>query len=106
MNEGLDYVYLYPENDTDSVHIKLLTGPYENTVFKYGKVKIEEKDDNPYLLFAYDVIECSVSKPKKLEKNKDFKDYIGNLLVEIMTSNLNQEIVDETGTNHFEESDL
>ena len=64
------------------------------------------KDDNAYLLFAYDVIKCTVSKPKKLEKNKDFKDYIGNMLVEIMMSNMNQEIVDETGTNHFEESDL
>ena len=95
MNEGLDYVYLYPDNDTNSVHIKLLTGPYENTVFKYGKVKIEEKDDNAYLLFAYDVIESPIDKPKKLEKNEKFKNYLGDMLVELMSSNLDQEMIEE-----------
>ena len=59
-----------------------------------------------YLLFAYDVIESPVEKPKKLEKDTDFKNYIGNLLVEIMGSNIEQEIVDEAGTNDIKESDL
>ena len=106
MIEGLDYCYIYPKDDAQSVHIRLLDGPYKDTVFKYGKVKFEEKNEQVYLLFAYDVIESTVDKPKKLEKNDEFKNYIGDLLVELMSNNIEQEIVDETGTSDTEESGL
>jgi hypothetical protein len=106
MIEGLDYCYIYPKDDKASVHIKFLDGPYKDTIFKYGKVKFEEKNDQVYLLFAYDVLESTVSKPKKLEKDIDFKNYLGDLLVEIMSSEIEQEVIDETGTNDIKESDL
>ena len=106
MIEGLDYCFIYPKDDQQAVHIRLLEGPYKDTVFKYGKVKFEEKNDQIYLLFAYDVLESTVSKPKKLEKDEAFKNYLGDLLVEIMGSNIEQEVIDETGTDDFKESDL
>jgi hypothetical protein len=106
MTEGVDYCFIYPKDDGSSVHIKLLTGPYQNTVFKYGKVKFEERHGNVYLLFAYYVLESPVMKPKKLEKDSDFKDYIGPLLVELMSGNLEQDMIDETGTDDSKESDL
>ena len=106
MIEGLDFCYIYPKDDAQAVHIRLLEGPYKDTIFKYGKVKFEEKNDKIYLLFAYDVLESPIDKPKKLEKNEQFKNYIGDLLVEIMSSNIDMEVVDETGTNDFKESDL
>jgi hypothetical protein len=99
MIEGLDYCFIYPKDDTQAVHIKFLDGNYKDTVFKYGKVKFEEKDEQVYLLFAYDVLESTVDKPKKLEKDEAFKNYIGDLLVELMSSNLEQEVIDETGTS-------
>ena len=102
MIEGIDYCFIYPKDDKQSVHIRLIEGPYKDTVFKYGKVKFEEKNDQMYLLFAYDVLESTVSKPKKLEKDDKFKNYIGDLLVEIMSSNIEQEIVDEVGTDDTE----
>jgi hypothetical protein len=88
------------------VHIRLLEGKYKDTVFKYGKVKFEERAGNVYLLFAYDVLESSADKPKKLEKDENFKNYLGDLLVEVMSGNLEQDIIDETGTSDTEESDL
>ena len=106
MIEGLDYCYIYPQDDQQAVHIRLLEGPYKDTVFKYGKVKFEEKNDQIYLLFAYDVLESTIDKPKKLEKNEKFKNYLGDLLVEIMGSNIEQEVIDETGTDNIKESDL
>ena len=96
MIEGLDYCFIYPKDEAETVHIKLLEGSYKDTIFKYGKVKFEEKDGQMYLLFAYDVIESQVDKPKKLEKDTDFKNYLGDLLVEIMGSNIEQELIDET----------
>ena len=106
MVEGIDYCYIYPKDDKTAVNIKFLTGQYEETVFKYGKVKLKEEDDQVYLLFAYDVLESPVKKPAKLEKDSDFKNYIGDLLVEIMSSNIEQEVFDETGTNDSKEFNL
>lgn len=106
MDEGVDYCFIYPKDDKTTVNIKLLRGPYKDTIFKYGKVKFKEENDQVYLLFAYDVLESNVGKPSKLEKDDDFKNYIGDLLVELMSSNIEQEIIDEAGTNNFKESDL
>jgi hypothetical protein len=106
MIEGVDYCFIYPKNDGTAVHIKLLEGPYKDTIFKYGKVKFEEKDGLMYLLFAYDVLESTIDKPKKLEKDTNFKNHLGDLLVEIMGSNIEQEIIDEAGTSDIKESDL
>ena len=106
MTEGTDYCFIYPKDDSQAVHVKLLEGEYKDTVFKYGKVKFEEKNDQMYLLFAYDVLESTVDKPKKLEKSMQFKNYIGDLLVEIMSGNLEQDIIDDAGTDNIEESGL
>ena len=106
MIEGVDYCFIYPKNDGTSVHIRFLDGPYKDTIFKYGRVKFEEKNDQVYLLFAYDVLESPVDKPKKLEKDEKFKNYLGDLLVEIMGSNIEQEVVDETGTSDTKEFGL
>lgn len=106
MIEGIDYCFIYPKDDDQGVHIKFLEGQYKDTTIKYGKVKFEEKDDLVYLIFGYDVIESKTDIPKKLEKDEAFKNYLGDLLVEIMSGNIEQEIIDETGNNDSEESDL
>lgn len=106
MIEGEDFCYIFPKEDSTTVNIKFLQGPYKDTIFKYGKVKFKEENDQVYLLFAYDVLESPVMKPSKLEKDDTFKNYIGDLLVEIMSSNIEQEIVDETRTNDSQESNL
>jgi hypothetical protein len=106
MIEGIDFCFIYPKDDAETVHVRLIEGPYRDTVFKYGKVKFVEKNDEMHLIFAYDVLESETHKPKKLEKDEDFKNYIGALLVEIMSGNLEQDIIDESGTDDTEESDL
>jgi len=106
MIEGIDYCFIYPKEDGTAVHIKFLEGPYTDTIFKYGKVKFKEENEQVYLLFAYDVLESPVEKPAKLEKDDDFKNYLGDLLVELMSSNIEQEIIDETGTDDIKESNL
>ena len=106
MIEGIDYCFIYPQDDDQAVHIRLLDGPYKDTIFKFGKVKFEEKNDQMYLLFGYDVLESTVSKPRKLEKDDTFKNYIGDLLVEIMSGNMEMEIIDETGTDDITQPDL
>jgi hypothetical protein len=106
MIEGIDYCFIYPKDSTTAVNIRLMEGPYKDTVFRYGKVKFKEENEQIYLLFAYDVLESPVDKPKKLEKDSNFKNHIGDLLVEIMSSNIEQEVIDETGTDDFKEPNL
>jgi hypothetical protein len=52
------------------------------------------------------VLESTVDKPRKLEKDDKFKNYLGDLLVEIMGSNIEQEVIDEVGTSDTEKSGL
>jgi hypothetical protein len=106
MIEGIDYCFIYPKEDKETVHLKLLTGPYKDTVFKYGKVSFREEEFQTRLLFAYYVLESPVMKPKKLEKDPAFQHFAGDLLVELMTANIDEEIIDETRTDDTETPDL
>ena len=106
MIEGIDYCFIYPKDDKETAHIKILSGDYKDTLFKYGKVSFKEYTDGPHLLFAYYVLECPVMKPKLLEKDSDFKQYAGDLLVELMSANIDEEIIDETRDNDTETPDL
>ena len=95
MIEGIDYCFIYPKDDDQAVHIKLLDGPYKDVIFQYGKVKFEEKDEQVYLLFNYYVIQSPNIQSTKLEKDDNFKNFIGDMLVEVMSANIEQEIIDE-----------
>lgn len=100
-----DYTYIINDKDVNSVHVKLLTGEYAETVFKFGKVGIDEKDGNAYLQFDFDVISSPI---KKVAKKLEFRNYIGDLLVSIITSKLDIEegYYDENRTDDTEESNL
>ena len=73
MIENVDYSYIYPASDESGVHIKLLTGDFKDTIFKYGKVSFDEKDDQGYLHFDYNVLQSTVMKPKSWRRTKTSK---------------------------------
>ena len=106
MIEGIDYCFIYPKDDKTITLIKLLDGEYKDTIFKFGKVKITEELDGPHLHFAFDVLESTVKKPKKLQNDVNFKQYLGDMLVELMSDNIDEEIIDETGTDNIKEPNL
>jgi len=99
--------FIYPENDPKSVHIFLKDGPFEGTVYKYGGVRVEEKNGEAHLLFNFSVIYSPQGKPKKLEKDEHFRSHVGKILHEMINNaHEEQDGSDETGTNHFKESGL
>ena len=114
MKEGSDYVFI-PAVDKDDrrMHVKLLTGAYAGVSFKYGAMRFEEKNGEMHLLFNYDVLQSEFKKVgniKSLNKNDDFKNHIGNLLVELLSKQLDTDVEiyedeneigtdDTTGTN-------
>ena len=103
--QGVDYEYVVDDKDVNSVHIKLMTGDYAGTTFKYGKVGIDERDGKAYLQFNFNVIQSPI---KKVEKKIEFRDYLGDLLTFIISSQLDIEesYIDENRTDDTEESDI
>jgi len=81
------YAFAQREGDDFSC-VKLLSGKYEEVIYKYDKVAFEpeptEKGDVP-LRFTYDIM----LNPKNVDvKSEDFKNYIGDILVEIVEQQL------------------
>ncbi len=103
--EGVDYNYVIPENEETTVGVKLLSGEYIDTVYQYGKVKFEEEPNGAiYLQFVYNVLETPLQE-ESLNADMNFKNHIGDILVSIMSQNLDKGIIDEAGTDYSEEPD-
>lgn len=103
--EGEDFMYVIPEKEDTTVGIKILKGEYSGTIYQYGKVKFEEESSGDiFLKFIYNVIESSFNK-EELEKDANFKNYIGDILVNIMSANMDKGLIDEAGTDYSEEPD-
>jgi len=81
------YTFAQREGDDFSC-VKLLSGKYEEVIYKYVKVAFEpeptEYGDVP-LRFTYDIM----INPKNVDvQSEDFKNYIGDILVEIVEQQL------------------
>ena len=105
LKEGVDWNYVIPETEGTTVGIKLLVGKYAGTTYQYGKVGFDEqKNGDIFLKFIYNIIETTLDK-EKLQKDDEFKNYIGDILVSIMEQNMDKGLIDEVGTDYSEESD-
>jgi len=77
-------------NEDDFTCIKIIEGKYEGVIYKYDKVAFEPKPldsgDLP-LRFTYDIM----VNPKKVDvESKDFKNYIGDILIEVVEQQLKE----------------
>ena len=83
------YAFAQRQGDDFSC-IKIMDGQYEGIIYKYNKVAFEpkplESGDIP-LRFTYDIM----LNPKKVDvESEDFKNYIGDILVEIVEQQLKE----------------
>ena len=81
------YAFVQKEGD-DFTCIKLLQPPYKGVIFKYGKVGFGEKenpDGTRSMKFDYDIL----FNPHETDlDNKEFIDYIGDMLIEFLDEKL------------------
>ena len=81
------YAFAQRQGDDFSC-IKILEGKYEGIIYKYNNVKLsqtENADGELPLKFTYDII----ANPNKEDiKSTDFRNYIGDILVEVMEEQL------------------
>jgi len=86
-NQNKKYAFVQKEGD-DFTSIKLLQPPYKGVIFKYGKVRFSE-NENPdgtrSMKFDYDIL----FNPHETDlDNKEFIDYIGDMLIEFLDEKL------------------
>ena len=81
------YIFAQRQGDDFSC-IKLLEGQYEGIIYKYDQVKFsttENADGQIPLKFTYDIMD----NPNKEDvKSEDFRNYIGDILVECVEEQL------------------
>ena len=81
------YAFAQRQGDDFSC-IKIMDGQYEGIIYKYNQVKISETenaDGQLPLKFTYDIM----ANPNKEDiKSTDFRNYIGDILVEVMEEQL------------------
>ena len=90
------YIFAQKQGDDFSC-IKLLDGNYEGVIYKYDKVAFEPKPldsgDIP-LRFTYDIM----VNPKKVDvESTDFKNYIGDILIEVVEEQLKEGKIEFNG---------
>ena len=106
---GIDFRFVLPEEDNARMNIEILAGEYKGTIYKYGQVKVDETDQSSvYLNFIFDIVETPLIM-EDLEKDLNFKNKIGDILVNVLETQLkltDKEEVDEPVTDDNKEFDL
>jgi len=93
--------YTFVESlDSELYGVKLTSGEWEDVIVVYGKVSIKESIETGYatLGFSYQVQDSSSFQPDQLEKDEDFKNYLGDVLSHIINSKeeTNEDTIDSS----------
>ena len=86
VEENIDYRFVVPDDEGIGINIEIMKGKYENIVYRYGKVSIDESDsgEEAFLSFEYNIIKENDSL------DDGFKDFIGDILTNIIMKNVNK----------------
>jgi len=102
---NLDNMISFVERpDSELYSIKVKIGAYKNVIYTYGKVNITEDDENDQLKVSFDYRIEEVPKKlnkKKLEKSEEFKNYIGNILTNLIEE---KQYNDESTNNNTQDA--
>ena len=84
--------YTFVSRDKDNCTSILITkGNYEGVIYRYGRVSVSEKENNEGnlpLSFKFNVLDYNNHNEEELNASVEFKDTIGDILVEILDEQL------------------
>ena len=81
------------KGDDKWASIMISKGPYKGIIYQYGRVSlapVENEDGNLPLSFDYNVIDFNGHEFQDLIESKEFKNTLGDILVEILDEQLEQ----------------
>lgn len=87
-----DYERIEYRENSNHDSFKILTGQWAGTVVTFGEVAVQHKLDGtpPKLNFEYQIEETQLDA-NELEKDVDFNEYIGDILVHVIEQALEQD---------------
>ena len=84
--------YTYVSRGTEQwASIMITKGEYEGVIYQYGRVSVakkENEDGTMPLSFDYNVIDQNGHDKDKLDNSPEFKNTLGDILVEILDEQL------------------
>ena len=84
--------YTYVSRGTEQwASIMITKGEYEGVIYQYGRVSVakeENEDGTMPLSFDYNVIDQNGHNKEKLDSSVEFKNILGDILVEILDEQL------------------
>ena len=86
-SEITDYIFVDDPTNDKVYAIRLVSGKYANTVYKYANIKISEDTEKQTctLSYAYRIMSTPQKYNKEtLDDDVDFKNYIGDILSDIL----------------------
>lgn len=86
-----EVINYYDTSGEQIIALEIQTGYYSGTIFSYGAVSFPDPNE-PILQFGHTVHECNVDTD-----TDDFRNFIGDILVEIIESELESKTVVYTG---------
>ena len=92
-------------DDEGQSYVEIATGQYAGCIYKYGKLELpEEGEKNLILSFDYAIIQSSPNRGLRgvnLDDDLSFKETIGDILVDIITSEATQVETRSIDTQEF-----
>ena len=87
-----NYTFVSREGDTWA-NICILESKYRGIIYNYGKVSVPDEnyldaEGNLPLRFEYTIVETKDVEEENLRKDPDFKNLLGDILVDILTEQL------------------
>jgi len=86
IEENTDYKLVELEED-EHFQIKLLSGKFSDTLYKYGKVSFHEEKNQLRISFNYEILETPLGiVAEDLKISQEFKGHISDVLNSILLS--------------------
>jgi len=86
--EDKHYQIIPDKGDDQAWNVRLLSGPYTETVLKYGVVKFNGKGKEKYMSFNFDIVYSPDTELKK--ENIELQEFAGNLLEQVMARGIEE----------------
>ena len=86
--EDKHYQIIPDKGDDQAWNVRIMAGPYTETVLKYGVVKFNGKGKDKYMSFNFDIIYTPDTELKK--ENVELQEFAGNLLEQMMARGIEE----------------
>jgi hypothetical protein len=108
MIENTDFRFrddMVKDQETETVPLEVLTGPYKGVILRYTKVAVKELEDgSAKLQFQYDILEMGDHTETKLRSDPRFETHAGILLNHLILESIEGQ-ADANREDYSEEPD-